>query len=335
MSVAAAGNWIIDHIKVVDCYPDQDALANILSESSGGGGAPYNLLKTLAKTGYCDGLAAIGMIGRDPDGDRILRDCQSWGIDTSGLVQTDEASTSYTDVMSVQSSGRRTFFHHRGANKLLSPEYFDFDRIGVRHLHLGYLLLLDGLDSPDSEYGTGAARVLARAKEHGLTTSIDVVSEDSDRFREIVLPAAKLADIVFMNEFELARTTGIAFEPEDVDTLKRAGALLAEGLSGRLVIHTPDRVFAFLANGDQIHHGTVCMPEELIRGTVGAGDAFAAGYLAGFMDGQDVLACLRSGCGVAASSLTAPDSTSGVLPWEQCMELGDRYGFRGTSQPTI
>lgn len=42
--VAAAGNWIVDHVKVIDAYPEQDTLATILSESRGTGGAPYNVL---------------------------------------------------------------------------------------------------------------------------------------------------------------------------------------------------------------------------------------------------------------------------------------------------
>jgi hypothetical protein len=36
--IACAGNWIVDSVKVVDFYPPENALANILSESMGGGG---------------------------------------------------------------------------------------------------------------------------------------------------------------------------------------------------------------------------------------------------------------------------------------------------------
>ena len=325
--IAAAGNWIIDRVKVVDIYPEQDALANILSETSGNGGAPYNLLKDLAKVGYEGGLQAIGLVGNDTDGNRIVADCRENGIDTYLLAQTDRASTSYTDVMTVVGTGRRTFFHHRGANALLRAEHFDFDRISARHLHLGYLLLLDGLDELDETHGTAAARVLAMAKQNGLTTSIDVVSEDSDRFGRIVLPSVRHADIVFMNEFELARTTGISFGAKDDARLMHAGEVLAAGIAGVLVVHTPDRVFAFLSNGRRIEHGAVRMPEDLIRGAVGAGDAFAAGFLAGFVRGERTEDSLRYGVCVAAASLLASDSSSGVMPWMGCLELGSRYGY--------
>lgn len=314
-------------MKVIDVYPAQDALANILEESSGNGGAPYNVLKDLAKLELGTELQGIGLVGSDPDGERILRDCEHFGIDSSLLSQTDDAPTSYTDVMTVKSTGRRTFFHQRGANALLRTQHFDFDRIRAGHLHLGYLLLLDGLDESDEVYGTAAARVLAMAKENGLTTSIDVVSEDSDRFRNTVQPALKYADIVFMNEFELSRTSGISFGNADEARLLQAGEVLMAGIEGQLVVHTPDRVFAFSNDGKRTEHGSVRMPDDKIKGAVGAGDAFAAGYLTGFVKQERMEDCLRAGVCVAASSLLASDSSSGVLAMQQCLALGDEYGY--------
>ena len=47
----AGGNWIIDLVKIIDVYPQPEQLANILSQSQGTGGAPYNVLIDLARTG--------------------------------------------------------------------------------------------------------------------------------------------------------------------------------------------------------------------------------------------------------------------------------------------
>jgi hypothetical protein len=47
--VLAGGNWIVDRVKIVDCYPEQDGLARILGHSISNGGSPYNLLKDLAR----------------------------------------------------------------------------------------------------------------------------------------------------------------------------------------------------------------------------------------------------------------------------------------------
>ena len=45
----AAGNWIIDQVKIIDVYPQPEQLGNIRRQSQGTGGAPYNVLIDLAK----------------------------------------------------------------------------------------------------------------------------------------------------------------------------------------------------------------------------------------------------------------------------------------------
>src|SRR5690606_23791490 len=166
----------------------QDALASIVGQSAGNGGSPYNILKNLSRLGAGFPLEAIGLVGDDADGRWIRDDCIAHRVDTRALQATADAPTSYTDVMTVASNGRRTFFHQRGANALLGPEHFDFSSSNARLFHLGYLLLLDRLDRPVDEYGTAAAKLLAQAREAGFKTSIDLVSEDSDRFRTVAGP---------------------------------------------------------------------------------------------------------------------------------------------------
>src|SRR5215468_9331351 len=208
--ILGGGNWILDRTKIVDVYPAQDALANILGETSSNGGGPYNVVKDLARLQAPFPLAAVGLVGDDPAGACIREDCLAHGIDTRQLHVTKEAPTSYTDVMMVKSTGRRTFFHQRGANAFLDAAHFDFSGSDARIFHLGYLLLLDRLDQPDPACGTVAAAVLHRAQEAGFKTSVDLVSEDSNRFAEIVLPALRYCDYCVLNEFEAERTTGVS-----------------------------------------------------------------------------------------------------------------------------
>src|SRR6516162_5542826 len=126
--ILAGGNWILDRTKIIDVYPAQDALANILGETSSNGGGPYNVLKDLARLQAPFPLAAVGLVGDDAAGEYIRQDCQVHGIDTRQLHVTKEAPTSYTDVMTVKSTGRRTFFHQRGANAFLDATHFDLAR---------------------------------------------------------------------------------------------------------------------------------------------------------------------------------------------------------------
>jgi len=76
--IACAGNWIIDLAKVVDFYPPENALANILSESMGGGGCAHNVTLNLAKFDAGLDLYALGVIGNDPNGDFIVAECRQF-----------------------------------------------------------------------------------------------------------------------------------------------------------------------------------------------------------------------------------------------------------------
>ena len=166
----SGGNWIVDQVKLIDVYPQPEQLGNIRAQSQGTGGAPYNVLVDLAKSGAPFPLYAAGLVGRDALGEQILADCRQHDIDIRNLAMTPKAPTSYTDVMTEQAHGRRTFFHARGANALWCGDDLDFSRTRSRLFHLGYLLLLDTLDEPDGRYGTKAARLLATAQAAGLKT---------------------------------------------------------------------------------------------------------------------------------------------------------------------
>ena len=87
----------------------------------------------------------------------------------------------------------------------------DFNASSAKIFHLGYLLLLDELDKEDPEYGTKAAALLAKARAAGMKTSIDVVSEDSDRFYKIIAPALKQVDYCILNEVEASRSPVFRF----------------------------------------------------------------------------------------------------------------------------
>lgn len=339
--ILAGGNWIVDAVKIIDTWPQQDALANILSTTKGTGGSPFNVLVDLALMGVGFPLEAAGLVGADENGKWIVERCSELKIGTRALKHTDAAPTSYTDVMTVQQNGRRTFFHARGANALLDSAHFDFAETGARVFHLGYLLLLDRLDGPSATHGTVAAEVLARAQDAGLKTSIDTVSEDSDRFAKIVLPALKHVDVCIMNEFEAGRVTGRRIRVGDahsgapgvagLDRKELRAAmeqLLDAGVRERVVVHFPEGGCALGRDGAWHEHGSVQLPGEYIKGAAGAGDAFTAGVLLGWHDGKPVEEWLRIGVCAAAANLSDETCTSGLRPLADCLALGDRFGFR-------
>ncbi len=314
--ICCSGNWIVDRVKTVDVWPQEETLANIVDEESGTGGAACNVAIDLSRFAMGLEISGIGLVGKDPDGERIFSDCRAAGIDTRFLLSIEDAPTAYTDVMTVKGSGRRTFFHNRGANALLGPEHYPLDELDCRILTLGYLLLLDGMDHEDPEYGTRAARVLAGCRERGILTVTDVVSEDSDRFSTVVTPALPHIDYLVINEIEAARTTGteIRSEPElDREALQKAATILLErGVKEAVVVHTPEAAFGLPASGEGIWRQAHRLPDGFIRGSAGAGDAFFSGVVAGIHEGWDLGESLGFANAAAASCLRHPTCSGGV-----------------------
>ncbi|HNS70456.1 MAG TPA: carbohydrate kinase family protein [Verrucomicrobiota bacterium] len=328
----AGGNWIMDQVKMIDVYPQPEQLANIRSQSQGTGGAPFNVLVDLARSGTPFPLYAAGLVGRDPLGKEILEICRHYKIDVRHLGATPKAPTSYTDVMTELGSGRRTFFHARGANALWDGADLDFQKLNVRIFHLGYLLLLDALDKPDARLGTQAARLLARAQAAGVRTSVDVVSEDSDRFARIVNPALKHVDYCILNEIEAGKTTGFKIRLPDgkLDTVAlrhAAGALLQQGVRELVVVHFPEGAFARTRKGDDFWQPALKLPPKYIAGTAGAGDAFCAGVLYGLHESWDLQRCLLTGVCIAAASLADATCTTGVKALNTSLALARKFGF--------
>lgn len=315
--IISGGNWIVDRIKYINVYPEEGTLASILSESLQNGGAPFNLLIDLSKLGATFKLKGIGVIGDDKDGSFVLSECLSHGIDKSSIRVLKNVSTSYTDVMVDSKSKKRTFFHNHGANSLLCLRDFNFKGSSYKHFHLGYLLLLNNLDIYDNHYGTVSARILSNARKCNLTTSFDVVSESSDRFSSVVIPCLPYADIVFMNEYELSKTSGI-FLSEDcvgVDVVRACKVLESYGMRGIAAIHTAKKAFVY-KNGFLLEREASRVD---VVGTVGAGDAFAAGFLLAYHDDKPLEDCLRYAVASASSSLCGEGASNGIVPIEEAL----------------
>ena len=331
--ILAGGNWIIDQVKLIDVYPNKEQLANIKGQYAGTGGAPFNVLVDLSTLGAEFPLYAAGLVGKDALGEQIFARCLKHRIDTKYLKATNAAPTSYTDVMTEKAGGRRTFFHNRGANALWDGSELDFSRNKARVFHLGYLLLLDSLDVVDKKFGTKAAALLAKAQAAGMKTSVDVVSEDSDRFNRVVTPALRYVDYCILNEIEAGKTTGFKIRRADgsLDTVAlrhAAGAMLQCGVREVVVIHFPEGGFARTRDGKDSWQMSLKLPVKSIVGTAGAGDAFCAGVLLGLHEGWDMPRCLRAAVCSAAASLSDPTCTNGMRSLAECEVLAKKYGFR-------
>ena len=331
--ILAGGNWILDYVKIIDVYPKQNALANIQEQSLGNGGAPYNVLKAIHKMGFSFPLEGIGKVGEDEMGEEILRQCGEMAIDSDQIKILKGAKTSYTDVMNVRDTGNRSFFHFRGANAFLNEGDFDFSLSQAKIFHLGYLLLLDRLDLIGQDGMSGAAKVLIKAKEAGFFTSADIVSEQSKRYHIVIPSSLPYLDMLFINEYEAKKLTGIKVYDKEREVILDKGFEAAEtilnmGVREWVIVHFARGAIAMHKNGQKLFQPCVDMPSEIIKGTVGAGDAFAAGVLAGLHEEWGMKKSMELGVCVAGVSLLDNTASGGVIPWQECLDFGKKLGFK-------
>ena len=322
----AGGNFIVDSVKIIDAWPEQDTLSHILEIRRCNGGGPYNFLKNLARLDSSMPREACGLIGADVDADWLIEDCRLAEIDIVQLRVREGEATSVTDAMTVASTGRRTFFHAVGANALLGAADFDFSQTQARVFLLGYLMLLDTMDRLAADGSTEAAQVLRRAREAGLIAAVDCVSTPNPRFREISLAALAEADVFFANEIEAGWILG---RKVDLASARIAVSELANLGRADAVLHFPEGAFACRSGSTEAFaQGSVRLPSAEIIGATGAGDAFATGYLYGVHEGWSVSQALLCGVCVAAQSLTDATPSGGVASLADCMKLGEIHGYR-------
>jgi len=329
--IVLAGNLIVDYVKNVSCYPKPGMLASILSRSMCIGGCAANTAIDIAKIDAGVPLKSIGMVGDDEAGEYVLSMLERNGIDVSSVIVSRGEETAYTDVMSDPETGERTFFHSRGANARFSYEHIDFSALSARMFHIGYALLLDAMDAPDNEHGTVMAKTLARASSMGMLTSMDVVSESGDRFKDVVIPCLRYCDYIIINEIEASQICGVAARDmngkilhENVESSCKK--IIDLGVRRGVVVHAPEASWYLARGGERVCMESLRLPAGYIKGSVGAGDAFCAGILYAIHQGLEPREGMRIARAAAAANLSSENSIDGMRCLEEIMALEQMYG---------
>jgi sugar/nucleoside kinase (ribokinase family) len=327
--ILALGNLLVDKMHRINAYPPESFLAVINASAASPGGGVLNVLFDLARLDPSLPLAAAGLVGDDADG-RFLRDeCAARGIDTRRVGTAPGLPTSFTQVMISEHNATRTFFHAHGANSRFGLDQVRAAAGPERIAHLAYLLLLEGLDAPDGDYGSGGAHALALLRSMGFRTSLDLISDpDLERYRQFALPALRHTDFLIINEVEAASLTGLA-PAVGADRVDWSGAfghaerLLELGVGELVAIHFPQGAVAATRAGERAQQGSLMLPKAEIASTLGAGDAFCAGMLFGLHQGAALARCLQLALGMARCNLQAESATGGAVPLERLLEAID------------
>lgn len=332
--VVCGGSWCVDRNYIIDRWPEEESLAEILAEELQGGGSGTNMSVDLKKLGAPFPVEAIGLVGEDSDGRFLIDLCDRMAIDRAQLHISPHLATSVTEVMSVKATGRRTFFYRAGAHAVIGPDHFDFGRTNAAILHLGLPGVHKRLDAPFEGDPSGWVTVLKRARAAGLKTNIEMVSIAPERIAAIGRPLLAHLDLVVVNDVEAGAVAGMATILDgrtDADAcVTAARAILERGIAELVIVHFPFGAVAAARDGAVVKKPSVRVPPEAVAGTNGAGDAFAAGIVFGIHEGWPLDRSLALAHASAAASLRSVTTNGAVEDWRECLRIADRWGWRET-----
>jgi sugar/nucleoside kinase (ribokinase family) len=246
-----------------------------------GGGAAGNVASWIAHAGTAASIVA--RIGNDSAGAAITSEFEDLGVDYSSLRKTSDATG--VVVVVVDKKGERTMFPETGANSGLvvtdMPDLAGFDAAYVS----GYALL-----NPRSR--TGVLDMIAVIKSAGLPIFYDTVTVGAMKEvdRALIQSWLPLMDYVLPNEEE-------ALYVADASDIDSALTKLLELCPAVIIKRGPSGVIAQNRGGTRIDIAAI---KTVVADTTGAGDSFAAGFIATKISGGDLTASLKAGVTLAA-----------------------------------
>lgn len=277
----------------------------------GVGGAESNVAIGVRRLGF--EAAWIGRVGDDELGELVLRTLRAEGVDVSGAITDAAAATSLMiKERRTSTTSRVTYYRDGGPGSRLRP-----DDVPAGAVAAASALHVTGITLALSESARAAIHAAARtARDAGVAVSLDV------NYRAALWPAAEaraaieallpLVDHCFVGHEE-ARALGFEGAPDAVAReLSRRGP-------GVTVVKLGERGAVAVAGGT-VHE--VAAVEVPALDPVGAGDAFAAGYLADLLAGRPVPERLRTAAACGAFAVTAHGDWE-ALPSRHDLELLD------------
>jgi sugar/nucleoside kinase (ribokinase family) len=235
--------------------------------------------------------ALVGVVGDDFLG-RFMREAVGdFGVDVSGVAVDVDRSTGISVVL-VRGDDR-AILTALGTIPELSAEVFEGAMLReARHIHVSSYFLQHALRLE-------LPALLSEAKSAGATASIDPNWDPREEWDGGLLEALGHVDVLFANAEEVRRIAG----DDDVEVAARR---LAEHGTQVVVKQGADGAFA-------LHDADVIRAPALhveVADTVGAGDSFDAGFLAGFLSGQPIEAALALACACGSLSARAAGGTA-------------------------
>lgn len=264
------------------------------------GGSAGNTIRAMARMGCKTGF--IGKVGRDKTGDFFEKALMNLGVDPFVFRGSEKSGRC---LSLVSADGERTMVTHLGAALELAA-----DDVSAS-LFDGYdCLYVEGYLVQNHDLITTAVRT---AKQAGLKVAIDlasfnVVAENLEFLRALV---RDYVDILFANEDE-AKTFSAEQEPLNaLQYISRMCELAVVKIGTR---------GAIVKRGDEVLHVGIMAAAKRVD-TTGAGDYYAAGFMAGLCEGLTLRQCGTIGAIAAGKVIEVVGTTFGEEAWEDIFRL--------------
>lgn len=295
----ATGYPSLDFIFQVTRSPgiDETAIVTRVPERYTFGGCGANVCVGLAALGYSTAVAMV--VGDDPAGTEYVRYLKERGIDTSDVTVWPAARTSQSRLFRNPDGDYQNFFYPGAADAWEEP-----------------LVLSTLVDARAALLTVGAPHYNRAFVDRVRSTDVPLIWQlKSDVYSYPPEELSRLADesvLLFMNRTEQTYLT----EEAGIDDVR---ALLAHRAEAIVITEGGEGSRILAAEGE---YRVPVVPSDTIVDTTGAGDAYTAGFLAGWLRGLPSEQCGRLAATVASFVVEAVGCQTNVPNWTQ---VADRY----------
>lgn len=273
------------------------------------GGDAMNEATIISRLGFKTGI--IAAIGDDAAGQFILRSCKKDHIDTEGITIDPSIDTSM-NIGLVTADGERTFITNRnGSLWKENIEHVDFEKMKqAKILSLASIFNCPLLD------GKALVKIFQAAKEEGMMITADMIMPRLGETLDDIREALSYVDYFFPNYDEACLLTGETDEAKVAEVLYNCGV--------KNVVMKIGKRGCFIRNAEGTMIVPACKGVTAID-TIGAGDNFASGFIAGLLQGKDIRECgVYANC-TAAISVQYGGATAGVQNKDMVEEMLEKY----------
>ena len=273
-------------------------------------GAESNVAIGVVRLGHSS--AWVGSVGADPHGEFIVKRLRGEGVRLHHTVHP-ERSTGVMFLEQRTADLSRAFYYRAGS----AGATVSRDQVAAALDGGARILHLTGITPALSPEARDAVEYAAeRASAGGTVVSLDVNYRSKlwsrDQARAVLAPLARHATIVIASDDEL----DLVAPPRDGNVA--AGQPAGEACAAAMLLDAGVRevVVKRGAAGAAVYTADGCLEAPAIAvtcvDTIGAGDAFTAGYLSALLDGEDVAGRLKLGVLAGAFAVSTRGDWEGL-----------------------